>query len=31
MLLESVLALEALDPACRIDQPLLAGVKRMAM
>jgi len=31
MLLQSVLALEALDPACRVDQPLLASVERMAV
>jgi len=31
MLLQSVLALEALDAARRVDQPLLAGVERMAV
>jgi hypothetical protein len=31
MLLHAVFALEALDPAGRIDQPMLAGVKRMAV
>src|SRR5579885_667195 len=31
MLLQSVLALEALHPSCRIDQTLLASVKRMTV